>query len=62
MCYNSINGKGEGSLAMSEREDEMTGKEINNLIHLQAEEGKTPTEAIEALLKVVGGEMPEPWK
>lgn len=38
---------------------EMTGKEIANFIKLQAEEGKTPLEAIEALMKVIGAEMPE---
>lgn len=41
-----------------EEEREMTGKEIANFIRLQAEEGKTPEEAIEALMKVIGAEMP----
>lgn len=40
-------------------EEEMTGKEIANFIKLQADEGKTPKEAIEALMKVIGAEMPE---
>ena len=40
-------------------DQEMTGKEIANFIKLQAEEGKTPLEAIEALMKVIGAEMPE---
>lgn len=39
-------------------ENEMTGKEIANLIKLQADEGKTPKEALEALMKVIGAEMP----
>lgn len=39
--------------------EDMTGKEIANFIKLQAEEGKTPLEAIEALMKVIGAEMPE---
>ncbi len=37
----------------------MTGREIANFIKLQAEEGKTPLEAIEALMKVIGAETPE---
>ena len=44
---------------MDDREEEMTGKEIANFIRLQADEGKTPKEAIEALMKVIGAEMPE---
>lgn len=40
-------------------EEEMTGKEIANFIKLQADEGKTPKEAIEALMKVIGAEMPK---
>lgn len=40
-------------------EEEMTGKEIANFIRLQADEGKTPKEAIEALMKVIGAEMPK---
>ena len=40
-------------------EREVTGKEIANFIRLQAEEGKTPIEAIEALMKVIGAEMPD---
>lgn len=44
---------------MDEKDEEMTGKEIARFIELQAEEGKTAKEAIEALMKVVGGEMPE---
>lgn len=43
---------------MDAEEREMTEKEIQRFIELQAEEGKTPREALEALLKVVGGEMP----
>lgn len=43
---------------MEAEEREMTEKEIQRFIELQAEEGKTPSEALEALLKVVGGEMP----
>ena len=39
--------------------EEMTGKEIANFIQLQADEGKTPKEAIEALMKVIGAEMPD---
>lgn len=41
---------------MDERENEMTGKEIERFIELQAAEGKSPLETIEALLKVVGAE------
>ena len=37
----------------------MTGKEIANFIKLQADEGKTPKEAIEALMMVIGAEMPK---
>lgn len=44
---------------MDERQEEMTGKEIERFMQLQAEEGKTAEEAIEALMKVVGGEMPK---
>lgn len=44
---------------MSDEEREMTEKEIQRFIELQAEEGKTPREALEALLKIVGGEMPK---
>lgn len=39
--------------------EEMTGKEIANFIKLQADEGKSPLEAIEALMKVIGAEMPK---
>lgn len=38
---------------------EIAGKEIANFIQLQADEGKTPKEAIEALMKVIGAEMPD---
>lgn len=45
---------------MEEEEKEMTGKEIERFIELQAAEGKSPLETIEALLKVVGAEeVPE---
>lgn len=45
---------------MDEEENEMTGKEIERFIRLQAAEGKSPMETIEALLKVVGAEsIPE---
>lgn len=45
---------------MEEQEsEEMTGKEIARFMELQAKEGKTAEEAIEALMAVVGGEMPE---
>ena len=44
---------------MDMEEREMTEKEIQRFVELQADEGKTPSEALEALLKVVGGEMPE---
>lgn len=44
---------------MDVEEREMTEKETQRLIELQAEEGKTPKEALEALLRVVGGEMPK---
>ena len=44
---------------MSEKEEEMTGKEIARFIALQAKEGKTAEEAIAALMEVVGDEMPE---
>lgn len=40
-------------------ETEITGKEIENFVKLQADEGKTPEEALEALMKVVGAEMPK---
>lgn len=40
-------------------EQEMTGKEIANFIKLQADEGKTPLEAIKALMVVIGAEMPD---
>lgn len=39
-------------------EEEMTGKEIANFMELQAEEGKTAEEAVAALMKVIGAEMP----
>lgn len=39
--------------------EEMVGKEVANFIKLQADEGKTPLEAIEALMKVIGSDMPE---
>ena len=39
--------------------EDVTGKEIANFIKLQADEGKSPREAIEALMKVIGAEMPE---
>ena len=48
-----------GAFAMDMEEQEMTEKEIQRFIELQADEGKTPSEALEALLKMVGGEMPE---
>lgn len=45
---------------MDEEEKEITGKEIEQFIGLQAAEGKSPLEALEALLKVVGAEgVPE---
>ena len=44
---------------MDEREDEMTGKEIARFLQLQAEEGKTAEEAVEALMKVVGENTPK---
>lgn len=50
---------GKGCLAMDEWEDELAGEEIERFIQLQAEEGKTAEEAIEALMKLVGGKMPE---
>ncbi len=60
MCYNNIKGKGGRIPAMEEQEsEEMTGKEIARFMELQAKEGKTAEEAIEALMAVVGGEMPE---
>ena len=40
-------------------EAEMTAKEIENFFALQAEEGKTPEQAIEALMMVIGGKMPK---
>jgi len=40
-------------------EKELTGKEIANFIKLQADEGKSAKEAIEALMKVIGAEMPK---
>jgi hypothetical protein len=40
-------------------ETEITGQEIENFVKLQADEGKTPEEALEALMKVVGAEMPK---
>lgn len=39
--------------------DGMNSREVANFINLQAEEGKTPREALEALMKVIGAEMPE---
>lgn len=45
---------------MDEEENEMADKEIERFIELQAAEGKSPLETIEALLKVVGAEgIPE---
>lgn len=44
---------------MDTEEREITAKEMQRFIALQAEEGKTPREALEALLKFVGGEMPK---
>ena len=45
---------------MEERENEMTEKEIQRFIEMQAEEGKTPLETIKALLRLVGAEtVPE---
>lgn len=58
--YNMVTGEGKArAMEWKEEVDEMTGKEIANLIKLQADEGKTPREALEALMKVVGAEMPE---
>lgn len=37
----------------------MNSREVANFIRLQAEEGKSPKEALEALMKVIGAEMPE---
>lgn len=39
--------------------DGMNSREVANFIRLQAEEGKTPKEALEALMKVIGAEMPK---
>ena len=44
---------------MNDEEREITGEEIQRFVSLQAEEGKTPREALEALLKIIGAEMPE---
>lgn len=44
---------------MTEADRELTEEEIQRFIDLQAEEGKTPREALDALMKVVGGKMPE---
>lgn len=43
-----------------EREIEMTEKEIQRFIEMQADEGKSPLETIKALLRLVGADkMPE---
>lgn len=48
-----------GEDAMSDEERELTGGEIQRFVELQAAEGKTAGEALEALLRAVGGRMPE---
>lgn len=47
---------------MYEEAKEITGKEIERFIELQAAEGKSPLETIEALLKVVGAEKAPEFK
>lgn len=45
---------------MEEEEKEMTEKEIQRFIEMQAEEGKSPLETITALLRLVGSdEVPD---
>ena len=45
---------------MDEEGREMTEKEIQRFIEMQAEEGKSPLETIAALLRLVGAdEVPE---
>ena len=45
---------------MEENANEITGKEIERFIELQAAEGKSPLETISALLEIVGAEsIPE---
>ena len=46
---------------MSDEERELTGGEIQRFVELQAAEGKTAGGggALEALLRAVGGRMPE---
>lgn len=50
-----------GEDAMSDEERELTGGEIQRFVELQAAEGKTAGGggALEALLRAVGGRMPE---
>lgn len=45
---------------MEEQEKEMTEKEIQRFIEMQADEGKSPLETIAALLRLVGSDkVPE---
>ena len=44
---------------MNEEERELTDGEIQRFVEFQASEGKTPRETLEALLRVVGGKVPE---
>lgn len=44
---------------MSDEGRELMDGEIQRFVELQATEGKTPREVLEALLRVVGGKMPE---
>ncbi len=47
---------------MEERETEMTEKEIQRFIEMQADEGKSPLETIKALLRLVGSDKVPDFK